>query len=173
MTSPRICRCRFCGRNDLTPQGHTNHERFCDENPHRGISYDQQEDLDLEGETTDPDADPTDADPRAASIPDDAASGNLPPLTTLPSGSSVPVEGETTDAEPDADPDRCPVCESGETMDADDAKREYINAADQPIPRAVFAYELAEWTCTDPDCAAVWGDEYPEPIPMAEVMRVE
>lgn len=44
-TLTRICQCRFCDRDDLTPQGVRMHEQWCDENPLPGIDAATQDDL--------------------------------------------------------------------------------------------------------------------------------
>jgi hypothetical protein len=41
----RVCSCEFCDRDDLTPQGVREHQRWCDENPYPGVSPEKQEEL--------------------------------------------------------------------------------------------------------------------------------
>jgi hypothetical protein len=55
-------------------------------------------------------------------------------------------------------------------MDAADAKEAYIDAVAHPNPRAVLAYELAEHSCQNPDCAALWGPKYDEALPIDKVV---
>lgn len=44
-TALRICSCRFCDRDDLTPQGLQQHQRWCDENPRPGVTPEKQDEL--------------------------------------------------------------------------------------------------------------------------------
>lgn len=48
-TVMRVCECRFCGRDNLTPQGIKMHETYCDDNPHPGIAPEQQAELREQG----------------------------------------------------------------------------------------------------------------------------
>lgn len=153
--------CRFCDRDDLTPQGHKSHETYCEENPNRGISYDKQAEMDLldeKQEATEPER----------PNPDQSVSGTdsgLPSVETLSGGKSEP-KPVTDGGEPS-----CPICEGDDVLDAGEQKEAYIGEVDHPNARAVLAYNLAEWTCADPDCAALWGDKYDEPLTMKEVVE--
>lgn len=160
MTGQRICTCRFCGRDDLTPQGHQSHETHCDENPNPGVPYAQQKDLGiLEEEAHEPDDDPN----PYQSVSDDS-SGGLPDVETLSS------EKNAQDAVADGGTRECPICGHDEVLDAGEAKSAYIDAVDQPNPKAVLGYELADHACQNPECAALWGERYDEPLPMSVVL---
>lgn len=171
MTGQRICACRWdgCPRDDLTPQGHKSHETHCDHNPNPGISYDDQQKLGLDdgpqaGGTPDGHPNP---DQRADS------SGGLPPVETL-AGKKNPNESATqvaTDGGTRSVPSSCPLCGADDVLDAGDAKSAYVDAVDRPNPKAVLGYELADYACNQPACAALWGEEYHEPLPMSEVVN--
>lgn len=159
--------CRFCGRDDLTPQGHTSHETHCDDNPNPGIPYAQQKELGIlesqEGAGT----------PEGHPNPDQSVSqpsGGLPDVETLSPDKSPPGSPESalTDGGEVAE---CPICEGADVLDAADAKAEYIDAVEHPNPKAVLGYELAEHACADPECAALWGEKFHEPLPMQEVVN--
>lgn len=162
--SQRVCTCRFCGRDDLTPQGHKSHETHCDDNPNPGIPYDQQKELGIleshEG------ADELDEHPNPdQSVSADSSSG-LPSVETLGPDKS-PSENVATDG----GTQECPLCGSDDVLDASESKEAYIDAVDQPHPKAVLGYELAEHSCQNPECAALWGEKYHEPLPMEEVVN--
>lgn len=148
MSPKQICECRFCG-DRFTPQGHYSHEQYCDENPNYGIPYDRQEALGLE-----PGASSDDVDGSRRDEPE-----GLPPTETI--GPNKKARDE---------PPSCPLC-GGEAMDASEARRAYQEAADRPHPKALKAYQLADHTCSNPNCAALWGEKYPEPVPMVAVME--
>lgn len=149
MTPKRVCECRFCG-NRYTPQGRYSHEQFCDRNPHYGVPFDRQESLGLE--------------PGASDSNELEGSRDEPEPEGLP-----PVETIAAEKKPRSARNECPLCGS-EALDADEARRSYQEAADQPNRRALKAYQIAEQTCANPACAALWGGEFPEPVPMLAVM---
>ena len=168
MTAQPVMTCRFCGRDDLSPQGHKSHETHCDENPNPGIPHDRQKELGILEGTTRQNGRKSRGTQPDQSNPDQSAdsSGGLPSVETL-SGSKNQGEPATDGGEPDS----CPVCRGSTVMGAADAKESYTDEAAYPHPRAVLAYELARWTCEKPDCAALWGPEYDEPLTMSEVME--
>lgn len=163
MTGQPIMECRFCGRDDLTPQGHKSHETHCDENPNPGIPYDQQQQLDLiesqEGARN------TDESPN----PDQSVAGSS---EGLPSVKKLGERKNDDVNEPVADGGerQCPLCGHDDVLEAADAKEAYISAVDKPHPKAVLGYELADWACQNPECAALWGSKYHEPLPMDAVI---
>lgn len=164
MTGQPLCECRFCGRDDLSPQGHRSHETHCDENPNPGVPYDQQQELGLlesqEG---------AEADPRPN--PDQSVSSEgsgLPPVERLSAANSSQGSGQ---AVTDGGSRKCPLCGCDDVLDADDAKAEYIDRTDAPNPKAVLGYELADHACQEPACAALWGEKYDEPLPMKAVVN--
>lgn len=163
MTGQPLCECRFCGRDDLSPQGHGSHETHCDENPNPGVPYDQQKDLGLlesqEGADTDPRPNPDQSDSAEGSA-------GLPPVERL-----AAVNSSSEDVATDGGERVCPLCGSEGVMDADDAKAEYIDRTDRPNPKAVLGYELADHACQEPACAALWGEKYEEPLPMKAVVN--
>lgn len=153
--------CRFCDRSDLTPQGHKSHETHCDENPNPEIPYDKQAEMDLlEKEETAESGHPN---------PDQSVSEGsdpgLPSVETLSGGKSEP---ETAT---DGGNRTCPLCGSGDVLDASEAKAGYIDAVEKPNPKAVHGYELADAACQNPECAALWGEKYDEPLPMSAVIN--
>jgi len=163
--SARVCECRFCGKDDLTPQGHPSHETWCDENPNPGIPYDKQEELDLLEDNTQQEGDGSAEHPN----PDQSVSSpteGLPSVEKLAPDKSVPE----TEVATDGGNDECPLCGHDEVLEAADAKEEYIEAVDTPNPKAVLAYELADRACQNPPCAALWGEKYDEPLPMEAVV---
>lgn len=153
MSYKQICPCRFCG-DSFSPQGHYGHETFCDENPHQGVPYDQQEALGVGPGAEDPDP-PTGEERSRAGESDDG----LPPVQML-----------SREKKPREAPSECPLC-GGEAMDASEALDAYREAVETPHPRAIRAYRLADHACEEPDCAALWGDEFPEPVPMQVVVQ--
>lgn len=168
--SASLCACRFCGQ-DKTPQGIRSHEQYCEDNPHPGVPYEFQEERGL----LDEDAEKEGAGPEPSSNPDQSAesgSGRLPDRSTLPAGKS---EGEGGSPDPSrtdgGNPGECPLCGGTDVLAADDALREYLDAVDSPNPKAVLGYKLADHACADPDCAALWGEEYVEPLPMEAVVN--
>lgn len=162
MTGQPVMSCRFCDRDDLTPQGHKSHETHCDENPNPGISYDKQREMGLlesQEEAAEPDQ------PNPDQSVSDGPSSGLPSVETLSGGKS---QSETAT---DGGERSCPICGGSDVLDASEAKADYIEAVEKPMGRAVLAYELAEWTCGDMSCAALWGAEYEEPLTMKEVVE--
>jgi hypothetical protein len=162
MTGQPVMECRFCGRDDLTPQGHKSHETYCDENPNRGIPYDKQDELDLlesKEEAVEPDHPNPDQ-----SVSDESGSG-------LPSVEKLSGSKSTRAAATDGGSESCPVCGTEEVTAAKEAKEDYIGAVEHPNPKAVLAYELAESACREPECSALWGPKYDEPLTMREVVN--
>lgn len=160
MSGQQILSCHFCDRDDLTPQGHGEHERWCDENPNPGIAVAQQRELDILEE----------GGPDSGSTPNpdqghDSAPDGLPSVTEMagPDNST----GKATDG---GEPQTCPLCDHSEVMSAAEAKASYRDEVGRPSPRAILAYEMTEWACMNPQCAAVWGGDADEPVTMAEVM---
>lgn len=164
MSSKRVCACRWegCDRDDLTPQGVRSHETHCDANPNPGVPFEKQRELGLlegtEGATA-PDGDP-DPDQSVAEPPD-----GLPPVETLAPGKSPPK----AESEPSRGP--CDLCGCEDVLEASDARERYIASVARPDSRAVLAYELARWACQNPECAALWGGEFDEPVPMEVAIR--
>lgn len=167
--SARVCTCRFCGRDDLTPQGHPEHERWCEDNDNRGIPYEKQKELGILGEGANDADDHPNPD---QSVSAGSSAPSLPDVETL-AGNKTPGEGgrATTDGGEPSPPSECPLCGHDDVIDAERAKSAYVEEADRPNPKAVLGYELADWTCNDPDCAALWGEKYHEPLPMVEVVN--
>lgn len=93
---------------------------------------------------------------------DSAPSDRLPSVETL--------SGDKNPTATDGGERSCPCCGTDDVLDAAKAKSAYIDAVENPNPRAVLAYELAEHSCQNPDCAALWGPKYDEAIPMQEVV---
>lgn len=148
----------------LTPQGHGNHETNCDENPNPGVPYDFQIEqglleIDMGG--------PADRNPDPDQSVENRSDGTLPPRETTARVKEVP----STQTSTDGGTDECPICGHEDTMDAENALSEYISVVEHPHPKAVLAYRLADKCCNNPTCAALWGDEYHEPIPMGEVLQ--
>lgn len=163
MTGQQICECRFCGRDNLTPQGHKSHETYCDENPNKGIPYDKQEELGVlegTGSSESKEAPPDHPNPDQ-SVSDSAT---LPSVETL-----SPSKKQGEPATDGGEPDECPLC-GADVLDAGEAKAEYTSQVEKPNPKAVLAYKLADWTCTARDCGAVWGDDK-EPVTMEKVVN--
>lgn len=162
MSVQRVCTCRWCGKDDLTPQGHKSHETHCDDNPNPGIPYDQQKDLGLleSQEGAEPDDHPN---------PDQSVSnespGGLPSVETL-----GPDKSPTSKVATDGGERECPLCGHDDVIDASEAKAAYVEAVEMPNPKAVLGYELAESACQNPECAALWGPKYAEPLPMDAVI---
>lgn len=172
MTDTAVCTCRWeeCDETK-TPQGIKSHETHCDHNPRPGVPYDQQEDLGLLDD--DAGAEPTDE-----PIPDQSDSaepaGGLPPASTLEPDVKSGVTAATDGGTGQHEPEECPLCGHESVTDAETAKAEYLEAVDEKDEKAngrvVLAYELADWTCDDMECAGVWGAKYNEPLTMAEVL---
>jgi hypothetical protein len=157
--------CRFCGRDDLSARGITSHETHCDENPNPGISPAKQQELGiLESEGADPDDSPN---PHQES---DESAGGLPSVETLGGGNNTTESGQTA-ATDGGEVSECPLCDAADVLPAADAKTAYIDAVEHPNPKAVLGYELAEHACQNPECAALWGGKYDEPLPMKEVVE--
>ncbi len=155
--------CRFCDRDDLTPQGHKSHETHCSENPNPGVPYDVQKDLGLleSKEGTEPDDHPN----PDQSVSAESSSG-LPSVERLgPDKNTNPTEAVT-----DGGKKECPLCGHDDVLEAEDAKVAYIEAVEKPNPKAVLGYELADHACQNPECAALWGEKYEEPLPMSVVI---
>lgn len=162
--APELSECRYCGES-FTAAGIQNHETWCDQNPHPGISPAQQKELGLtdqnEGRDTDTDTD----------THQDVGSGGgaLPSRTTLQG--SGKVTGSVTamaDGSTEEVPVECPLCGSDDTMASADARREYESETKEPIAGVVLAFQLSERYCND--CFALWGDEMPEPVPLDEAV---
>lgn len=170
MTGQPIMECRFCERDDLTPQGHKSHETHCDENPNPGISYQQQKELGI----LDEDSRKEEATPDDHPNPDQGVSAEssdrLPDVESLSPNKNG--GGPTTEPVTDGgEPSECPICGGDDVTEAKEAKADYLGAVENPHPKAVLAYELADWTCRAPECAALWGEEYHEPLTMEEVVN--
>jgi len=126
-----------------------------------------QEEMDLLDETEG-------AGPSERPNPDQSVSnsdGGLPSVETLsPDKNQSPTEQPATDG---GKPESCPLCDHSEVMQASAAKAEYCGApeVEKPNPKAVLAYELADWACLNPECAGLWGAEYHEPLPMSAVVE--
>lgn len=171
MSGAQVCTCRFCGRDDLTPQGHKSHETHCDDNSNPGIPYDQQKQLGILDESQKEGADET---PDETPNPDQSVSasssgGGLPPVQTLSGGKNTSqTDPVATDG---SEPESCPLCGHDDVLPASEAKEAYIEAVDQPNPKAVLGYELADLSCQNPQCAALWGEKYEEPLPMEAVVN--
>jgi len=156
------CRWDGCERDDLSPQGHKSHETHCDHNPNPGISYTQQQDLGLLDEEER-------ATPNGGPNPDQSVSepsGGLPSVERL-----SPDKNPTEKVATDGGKSECPLCGHGDVLDAAEAKTEYVEAVEKPHPKAVLGYELADQACQNPECAALWGEKYHEPLPMEEVVN--
>jgi hypothetical protein len=88
----RIASCRWCG-DDFTPAGIGNHQRHCDENPHPGITYEQQVKHEIPPVGGDEGEDPTtdsstDLPPRQVGGADEPdSSTDLPPREVLSTSS--------------------------------------------------------------------------------------
>jgi len=161
-----ICTCRFCGE-DKSPQGITNHERHCDENPNPGVPFDFQkeqgllpDDFEREGAADGSNPDPTQ---------DNNPPGGLPPREIASSEKTVRGLGDSKSDE-GSEVAQCPVCGHEDVLSAQKALDEYRKAVEHPLPKAVLAYQMADECCNNPTCAALWGDEYHEPLPMGEVL---
>lgn len=156
--------CRFCGRDDLSPQGHASHETHCDENPNPGVPFEQQKQL---GILESQEEAASDDHPNPDQSVSEGSSEGLPDVDTLGPGKNSPKEEAVTDG----GEDRCPICDHDDVLDAAEAKEKYIDAVEMPNPRAVLGYELAEKACQNPECAALWGPKYDEPLPMDVVVN--
>jgi hypothetical protein len=152
--------CRYCGEK-FSPAGITNHETYCDGNPHVGVSPAQQNELGLSEGGEEPD---TGTDPHQEA---DADAGLLPPRDTLtPDNKDTPkvrADGSTEEASVE-----CPVCGSDDTMASRDARRDYEREETNPLAGVVLAFNLSERYCQD--CYQLWGDEFPEPVPLDEAV---
>lgn len=153
--------CRFCDKDDLTPQGHKSHETHCDENPNPGIPYDQQKELGILESEEEAASDPHPNPDQSVS----KGSEGLPDVETL-----SPDKSATQKPATDGGTRECPICDGEDVIDAAEAKAGYIDAVDQPNPKAVLGYELADSACQNPECAALWGEKYDEPLPMDRVI---
>lgn len=167
MTGTAICTCRFCGQ-DKKPQGIKSHETWCDENDNPGIAYDKQKELGILDESSEVEAESGDNPNPHQSVSE--SPNQLPNVETLsPDKSpSQPDKEALTDG---GKPSECPCCEGSEVWEASEAKEWYKGEVDKPNGRAILAYELAEWNCKDPDCAALWGGDYDEALTMEAVMN--
>lgn len=151
--------CRYCGES-FTAAGIQNHERYCDENPHPGISPEQQQELGLSSE----------GEPDTGTNPDQEevrGGGTLPPREQL-SGSDKGTRSVMADGSTEQVSVECPLCDSEDTTASHDARREYEQQEDTPAPAVVLAFRLSERYCEE--CFALWGDEFPEPIPLQEAV---
>lgn len=162
MTAPEASTCRYCGES-FTAAGIQNHETWCDENPHPGLSPAQQRELGL-GEQEDGSAPDTGTDPHQEVAHGDGA---LPPRETLASENKV-TRSLMADWSTDEVPVECPVCGSTDTLASADARRDYEREEEQPLAGVVLAFQLSERYCQD--CYALWGDEFPEPTPLDEAV---
>lgn len=161
-SAPAACQCRYCGE-EFTAAGIGNHEKYCDENPHPGISPAQQQELGLEesSEAGEPDTGTNPYQEEADSA------GTLPPRDTLSasdkSTQSVRADGSTDQVDTD-----CPLCGDSDTMPSADARREYESDQEEPAAAVVLAFQLSERYCNE--CFALYGDEFPEPVPLDEAI---
>lgn len=150
--APRICPCRFC-EEKFTSAGITNHERWCDENPERGMCPDRAEELGLIGASESPST--ADPDP-------DRQTEGLPPRVELPDRE----EKATVEPEP---ADRCGRCD-GETIPAHQAREECARQMDGELPDGLAAtFDAAEEYCVE--CFCVAGGLIDEPWPITEGLK--
>lgn len=151
-SEPAACCCRFCDEG-YTAAGILNHERWCDENPHRGTHPDDAPEL--FDETTGDAAPSGDADPdQRAAAPD---GGSLPPAESLPEGKKT---GEAEEVS------TCRNCGGTDLMPAHSARRQFARQMD-PAPEALLAtFDAAERYCNG--CYCVMGGELPEPYCITE-----
>lgn len=149
MSAPSICPCRFC-EEKFTSAGITNHERWCEENPERGMCPDRAEELGLLNGASEEEATPSNPDP------DQSAEG-LPPREEI---------GEREDKDTPEPADRCGRC-GGETIPAHQAREECARQIDGTMPDGLAAtFDAAEEYC--PECYAVSGGLIDQPWPITE-----
>jgi len=159
---PQLCDCYWCD-DSFTAAGVANHEQYCDDNPHPGISVQQQKELGLLDDETG--ATDTGTNPHQEA---DEGAGTLPPRSEL--GSADKSQRHAISHDGPVENKECPVCDSTDTMDSTDALAEYRAEEDEPLPGAVLAFKLSDRYCND--CFSLWGDEFNEPAPLQEALGI-
>lgn len=162
--APKACTCRFCG-DKKTPQGIRNHETHCDDNPNKGIPYEDQLKHGILEDAGD--SDETGPDPNQ-----NGDSSGLPEVTQLRASKSITEDSDGQTAKTDGGKDEgCPKCGSSDVLSAAEARDFYLDAVDSPNKKAVLAYNLAEESCQNTACAALWGGKFEAAYTMEEIVN--
>lgn len=166
MSAPRnVCECRFCG-DTFGPDGITNHETFCDENPNSGVPVEKQKELGILPDEYTETGDEPGQTPRAAEPDPDqraeaAADGGLPPRRSPTTDKSSRESGSSEESS------TCPNCGSQDHIPAFRARKGFENELETPLPDELRAtLDAVERYCNG--CWHVWGGELDNPYPIME-----
>lgn len=146
--TPQVCPCRFC-ESKFSAAGITNHETYCDANPHQGVPVEKQEELGLLDDSEDEDE--TETSPTADPDQRDAET-RLPARESVadadkPTGDSVETSPRSTS--------KCPICGSTDILPSHEARENYADHLGE-VPEGLRAtFDATESYCCR--CYAVWG----------------
>lgn len=157
MSAPECCDCRFCGES-FGPDGITNHETWCDENPNRGTPVEKQKELGIL-EASDEPSDVEAPSPSAADPDQRVAStdgGELPPRDKL-----AAVDKTTGDG-----PSGCKNCGSDDVIPAHEARKGFKHELGELPDELRATLDAVEKYCND--CWHVYGGELDEAYAICE-----
>lgn len=164
-SNTKVCTCRWgCGEGPFGPDGITNHETFCDENPNHGVPVEKQKELGIFPDELKSGGKPGETTESVEPDPDQRASatdgGSLPPRRTR----SPDKKGRGSEENPEKSD--CPNCGSSEHIPTEEAVQGFQSELSEMPDALRLTLEATRRYCNN--CWNVWGDELENPHPIME-----